>query len=66
MLANLENVIAIELLEATQAMDFRKPLTFGRGTSIGHRVVRERVAHLDADRNLSVDIAAARGLERAM
>ena len=61
-LANLENVIAIELLEAAQALDFRKPLAFGRGTAIAHRVIRERVSHLDADRNLSVDIAAARGL----
>jgi histidine ammonia-lyase len=61
-LKNLENVVAIELLEAAQALDFRKPLPFGRGTSIAHRVVRERVPHLDADRVLSVDIAAAREL----
>jgi histidine ammonia-lyase len=61
-LGNLENVIAIELLEAAQALDFRKPLTFGRGTSIAHGAIREKVSHLDADRNLSVDIAAARDL----
>lgn len=61
-LGNLENVIAIELLEAAQALDYRKPLTLGRGTSIAHRAIRERVAHLDADRNLSVDIGVARDL----
>jgi histidine ammonia-lyase len=61
-LENVENVIAIELLEAAQALDFRKPLTFGEGTSIAHRLVRERVTHLDTDRVLSVDIAAARDL----
>lgn len=61
-LGNVENVIAIELLEAAQALDFRRPLTFGRGTSIAHRVIRERVTHLDMDRDLSVDIAAAREL----
>jgi histidine ammonia-lyase len=61
-LANLENVIAIELLEAAQALDFRAPLALGRGTAIAHRVLRQRIAHLDQDRNLSVDIAAARDL----
>jgi len=28
---SVENVIAIELLEATQALDFRAPLTYGQG-----------------------------------
>jgi histidine ammonia-lyase len=59
---NLENVIAIELLEAAQALDFRAPLTCGKGTAVAHRLVRERVPHLDADRNLSQDIASAREL----
>jgi histidine ammonia-lyase len=59
---NLENVIAIELLEAAQALDFRAPLTYGRGTSIGHRAVRALVPHLDDDRILSLDIAAVRDL----
>ena len=59
---NVENVIAIELLEAAQALDFRKPLAFAPGTAAGHRMVRERVPHLDADRQLSLDIAAIRAL----
>ncbi len=59
---NLENVIAIELLEAAQALDFRAPLAFGRGTAIAHREIRARVPHLDDDRALSLDIAAAREL----
>ena len=59
---NLENVIAIELLHAAQALDFRAPLSFGRGTAIAHREIRAAVPHLDDDRNLSVDIAAAREL----
>jgi histidine ammonia-lyase len=57
---NLENVIAIELLAAAQALDFRAPLRSGRGTAIAHRVIRERVAHLDEDRVMSGDIAAVR------
>ena len=64
-LTNVETVVAIELLEAAQALDFRRPLSFGRGTSIAHRVIRERIAHLDTDRALSVDIATARELVRS-
>jgi histidine ammonia-lyase len=59
---NLENVIAIELLEAAQALDFRAPLRCGQGTSVAHALVREHIPHLREDRNLSLDIAAAREL----
>lgn len=59
---NLENVIAIELLEAAQALDFRAPLKCGQGTSVAHKIVREHVPHLKEDRNLSKDIEAARDL----
>jgi histidine ammonia-lyase len=59
---NLENVIAIELCEAAQALDFRAPLTYGKGTGVAHRLVRERLPHLREDRNLSEDIAAVRAL----
>ena len=59
---NLENVIAIELCEAAQALDFRAPLTYGKGTAVAHRVVRERLPHLREDRNLSEDIATVRAL----
>ncbi len=63
-LENLTNVIAIELLVAAQALDFRKPLAFGRGTSIAHALIREHVSHLDQDRNLSADIATVAALVR--
>ncbi|HXM18019.1 MAG TPA: histidine ammonia-lyase [Candidatus Tumulicola sp.] len=59
---NVENVIAIELLEAAQALDFRRPLEFAHGTAIGHRLVREHVPHLDVDRNVSLEIAEIRRL----
>ncbi len=59
---NVENVIAIELLEAAQALDFRKPLAFARGTAAAHRLVRERVPHLDVDRNVSLEIGEIRRL----
>jgi histidine ammonia-lyase len=61
-LENVEHVIAIELLEAAQALDYRAPLAFGRGTALAHRSIRGHVTHLDIDRELSPDIAAARQL----
>ena len=59
---NLEDVIAIELLEAAQALDFRAPLKYGQGTAVAHRAVRDVVPHLREDRNLSLEIAAVREL----
>jgi histidine ammonia-lyase len=59
---NLENVIAIELCEAAQALDFRAPLAYGKGTAVAHRLVRQHLPHLKEDRNLSEDIAAVRAL----
>jgi len=64
-LENIERVVAIELLEAAQALDFRSPLGFGEGTAIAHAALRERVPHLDRDRELSSDIASARDFIRS-
>lgn len=61
---NVEIIAAIELLEAAQALDFRAPLTCGRGTGIAHRLFRKHVPHLDADRVISIDIEAAAALVR--
>ncbi len=55
---NLRNVLAIELMCAAQALDFRAPLTPGRRVQQAHQVVRATVSHLDTDRVLSGDIAA--------
>jgi histidine ammonia-lyase len=54
--------LAIELLVAAQALDFRKPLAAGVGVRAAHEVVRARVAHLDEDRELHLDISAVRGM----
>jgi histidine ammonia-lyase len=62
---NYETVIAIELLVAAQALDFRAAHAFGKGTAIAHRLVRERVPHLDADRDVSRDLSAAAELVRS-
>jgi histidine ammonia-lyase len=55
---NVQNVLAIELMCAAQALDYRAPLRPGRGVSRAHRVVRELVTPLGTDRVLSGDIAS--------
>jgi len=65
-LSNVEQVLALELLCAGQGLDFRmadgpRP---GIGVSEAHRRLRERVAHLETDRDPGPDIAAAARLVR--
>jgi histidine ammonia-lyase len=53
-LENANGVLAIELIAAAQALDFRD-FTPGRGTRAAHAAVREVVAHLGEDRPLFTD-----------
>ncbi len=68
-LANVETIIALELLCAAQALDFRMAMTPGTEPGAGvreaHAMVRERIAHLDADREPGPDIAAALDIVRS-
>jgi histidine ammonia-lyase len=57
-LRNLENILAIELMCGAQGIDFRAPLTPGRGVRAAHKRVREIVPRLEKDRVLSPDIEA--------
>jgi histidine ammonia-lyase len=57
-LRNLENILAIELMCGAQGIDFRAPLSPGRGVRTAHERVRAIVPHLDTDRVLSADISA--------
>jgi histidine ammonia-lyase len=61
---NTSAVLAVEMLCAAQAMDFRAPATPGKGTGAAHRAVRDAVPHLDADRLLYRDIESVLALER--
>ena len=61
---NTENVIAIELLCAAQAMDVFTNMKPGLGTAAAYRAIRQAVPHLDKDRILSEDIEAVRRLMR--
>lgn len=54
---NLENVLAIELLTAAQAVEFLKPLKCGDGTNLIYNKIREVVAPLKNDRVIYNDIA---------
>lgn len=50
--------LAVELLVAAQALDMRLPVKAGRGARAAHELIRSRVPHLDADRELHRDITA--------
>jgi histidine ammonia-lyase len=54
--ANVQRVLAIELMCAAQGLDYRAPLKAGRGALRGHELVRTMVQPLDADRVLTPDI----------
>jgi histidine ammonia-lyase len=67
-LKNAQTVLAIELLCASQGMDFArtlndgKPLKAGRGTEAAYQFVRMHIKHLNRDRVLYDDIQKALGL----
>ncbi len=55
-LGNLDKILAIELLYATQAIDFRRPLTCGEIVENNYAIIRAKVAKLEEDRILKDDI----------
>jgi len=68
-LGHVEQILAIELVVAAQALDLRLhslPGTQpGAGVAEAHALVRSRVAHLDHDREPGPDLAAATALVRS-
>jgi histidine ammonia-lyase len=58
MLANLRNILAIELLAACQGLDLLAPLRTGPATRQAYEIVRSLSKTVDADRSLSPDIEA--------
>jgi histidine ammonia-lyase len=59
-LKNVQTVLAIEMMCAAQAMDFRKGKKPGKGTGIAYKLIREKVPFLEDDRVLWPDIEAIR------
>ena len=61
-LANTEEVIAIELLCAAQGIDLFTNIKAGDGTLAAYEVIRSRVDYMKEDRILSIDIAKVKEL----
>lgn len=55
-LENLENILAIELLCACQALDFRKPFKTSEKLYEVYKIVREEISFLSEDRIMYEDI----------
>lgn len=53
---NAQAVVAIEMMAAAQAIDFRAPLKPSQGVRAAYDVIRKHVAHLEEDRPLYDDI----------
>jgi len=64
MAENAFAVIGIELLAATQACEFRRPLASSAPLEAAMTRLRKDVARLEADRYLHPDIVAATALVR--
>lgn len=61
-IGNLEKILAIELLCAAQAFDFRRPLKSGEVLEECHATIRKHIDHADQDRVFSADIHQALSL----
>jgi histidine ammonia-lyase len=55
---HVKHVLAIELLVASQALDFRLPAKPGHGPLAAHQLIRQHVPHMDTDRELHKDVTA--------
>ncbi|WP_142786352.1 histidine ammonia-lyase [Changchengzhania lutea] len=55
-LGNLEKILAIELMYAAQALEFRRPHTFSDIIEENFRIIRAKVKKLEEDRVLKPDI----------
>ncbi|MDD9980644.1 MAG: histidine ammonia-lyase [Gammaproteobacteria bacterium] len=54
--ANVRRVLAIELVAAAQGIDLLRPLRSSERLETVHRMVRERIAFRDDDREMGVDL----------
>lgn len=57
-LGNIDKILAIELMYAAQAMEFRRPNTFSPIIEENFKIIRNKVARLEEDRVLKDDINA--------
>ncbi|MFC2125529.1 histidine ammonia-lyase [Bacteroidota bacterium] len=59
---NLEYILAVELLCAAQAFDYRRPLRSGKILEACHNLIRSRIDHAEEDRVFAKDIKAAHNM----
>jgi histidine ammonia-lyase len=59
---NVEHILAMELLCATQGLEFLLPLQPGIGIKEAYHIVREEVPPIKGDRRFSEDIIKIHGL----
>lgn len=59
---NLENILAVELLCAAQAFDFRRPMRSGKILEGCHQLIRGHIDHAEEDRVFGEDMKTARKL----
>jgi histidine ammonia-lyase len=57
-LSNVEKILAIELMYAAQALEFRRPYNFSELVEENMKIIRNKVAKLEDDRILKDDINA--------
>jgi histidine ammonia-lyase len=57
---NLENILAVELLCAAQAFDYRRPLKSSKILEACHNAVRRKIDHTNEDRIFGNDLVAAK------
>ncbi len=53
---NVRRVLAIELVAAAQGIDLLRPLRSSERLEAVHRLIRERIAFRDADREMAIDL----------
>lgn len=61
---NTESVVAIQLMSAVQALDFKRPLKAGKGSEAAYAVIRSKLEKLIDDRPLYPDIEVVTSLVR--
>lgn len=61
-IGNLEQILAVELVTAAQAFDFRRPMKSGSILEACHDLIRSHIDHAAEDRIFSEDIARAHHL----
>ena len=57
---NLENILAVEMLCAAQAFDYRRPLQSSKILEACHNAVRRKIDHTNEDRIFGNDLVAAK------